>query len=137
MTPTLPRRLAVAHQTPRRDGGVGLVFAGALVCLAWRLLLVVLGGVSVVGDGMHAPHVLDEEIFAVEVVGFVGGGGGGALVAAPVGEAHVLGVDVAFPLVLGAEGGGAAVGGEGTGEGALVRWCGAVVVGVGLGDGGR
>jgi hypothetical protein len=37
---------------------------------------------------MHAAHMLDEEVFAVEVVGSVGRVG--ALIAAPEAEAEVL-----------------------------------------------
>lgn len=63
---------------------------------------------------VHAPQVLDEEVLAVEVVG--AGVAVAALVAAPQVEAEVLGVDVALPFVLGAEGGRAAVGGQRAGE---------------------
>lgn len=109
---------------------------------------------------MHAPQVLGEEVFAVELVEAGGGvgpaaaaaaddddvvvlaclgpsplaGGGrrgaavrrkglrdaGALVAAPDAELDVLGRDVAFPFVFGAEARGAAVGAEGADEGAGV-----------------
>ncbi len=83
---------------------------------------------------MHAAEVLCEEVFAVEVVGGIlrqrrllglGAGGGGrgggsrdagANVASVDARAEVLGRDVAFPFVLGAEAGFAAVAAEGAGK---------------------
>lgn len=63
---------------------------------------------------MHSSHVLDEEILAVEVVGFAIAVL--AHVTSPETHAHVLGVDVALPFVLGAEGRGAAVDAERAGK---------------------
>lgn len=103
-----------------------------------------LGGAGGGGAGpVHAAEVLGEEVFAVEVVGGVfcrkwlrlgmglrgggwGGGRGGtrhagADVASVDARAEVLGRDVAFPFVLGAKAGGAAIAAEGAGEGAGVR----------------
>lgn len=62
---------------------------------------------------MLSAHVLHEEVFAVEIVEFAIAAAGvvGAALAAPEAEAEVLGVDVAFPFVFGAEGRGAAVDG--------------------------
>ena len=86
---------------------------------------------------MHPPHVLREEVLAVEIIvaaaaqtlprerGFptvaapstMRFGHTGVDVAAPDTRAEVLRADVAFPFILAAEGGGAAVAGEGAGKG--------------------
>jgi len=59
------------------------------------------------GGRVHAPDVLHQQVLATEVVGF--GTGRGAQIATPEVEAHMLGIDMAFPLVLGAECGVTAV----------------------------
>jgi len=76
----------------------------------------------VFGCGMHATQVLSEEIFAVEVVVVdcmlvVWVDGGGAEIAAPVGELDMLSADVSLPLVLRGEVGCAAICGERAREG--------------------
>lgn len=76
---------------------------------------------GVIGRGVHAPEMLGEEIFAVEVVVVdcmfvVGVDGSDAEVAAPEAELDVLRADVSLPFVLGGEGGLAAVGRERTRE---------------------
>ena len=66
---------------------------------------------------MHAPDMLREQVFAVEVVGFLADFV--ALIAAPVAEAKMLRVGVTLPFVLGGETGRAAVRRQWTGEGAV------------------